>query len=54
MKKWHIYTPDGVSDILFDTCARKRAMEADIRRVFTFRIPRDRNTQPGILRCIRW
>jgi ATP phosphoribosyltransferase regulatory subunit len=34
MKKWHIYTPDGVSDILFDTCAKKRAMEADIRRVF--------------------
>lgn len=34
MKKWHIYTPDGVSDILFDTCARKRAMEADLRQTF--------------------
>lgn len=34
MKKWHIYTPDGVSDILFGDCTRKRALEADLRGVF--------------------
>ncbi len=34
MKKWHIYTPDGVSDILFDACARKRTIEADVRSLF--------------------
>jgi ATP phosphoribosyltransferase regulatory subunit len=35
MKKWHIYTPEGVSDILFAECARKRALEADLRTWFT-------------------
>ena len=34
MKKWHIYTPEGVSDILFEPCAQKRAMESDLRRSF--------------------
>ena len=34
MKKWHIYTPEGVSDILFDACSQKRAMESDLRRNF--------------------
>ncbi len=35
MKKWSIYTPDGVSDILFAACAKKRALEADLRTWFT-------------------
>lgn len=35
MKKWHIYTPEGVSDILFEGCARKRALEADLRTWFS-------------------
>ena len=35
MKKWHIYTPEGVSDILFEECKRKRALESDLRIGFS-------------------
>lgn len=34
MKKWEIYTPDGVSDILFDRCSEKRKIEAELRKLF--------------------
>jgi len=35
VKKWNIYTPDGVADILFEDCARKRVLESDLRASFT-------------------
>ena len=33
MKRWNIYTPEGVQDILFDDCRKKRALESGLRRV---------------------
>ena len=37
MKRWNIYTPEGVQDILFSQCRLKRKLEADLRSVFTSR-----------------
>lgn len=34
MKKWNLYTPEGVQDILFDECRRKRILEGRIRDSF--------------------
>ncbi len=34
MKRWNIYTPEGVQDILFESCRQKRLLESKIRRVF--------------------
>lgn len=34
MKRWNIYTPEGVQDILFETCRRKRLLEGKIRNIF--------------------
>lgn len=34
MKRWNIYTPDGVQDILFENCKKKRELESNIRRLF--------------------
>jgi ATP phosphoribosyltransferase regulatory subunit len=34
MKKWNIYTPDGVQDILFEECGRKRKLEGYLRALF--------------------
>ncbi|RCX08920.1 ATP phosphoribosyltransferase regulatory subunit [Anaerobacterium chartisolvens] len=34
MSKWKIYTPEGVQDILFDECFRKRNLEGKIRELF--------------------
>lgn len=35
MKRWSIYTPEGVQDILFGQCRMKRRLEAGLRRLFT-------------------
>jgi ATP phosphoribosyltransferase regulatory subunit len=35
MKRWNIYTPEGVQDILFGQCKQKRRLEGDLRQVFT-------------------
>lgn len=34
MKQWHLYTPEGVQDILSEACRQKRRAEAAIRRTF--------------------
>ncbi len=34
MKRWNIYTPEGVQDILFASCRQKRNLENKIREVF--------------------
>ncbi len=34
MKKWNIYTPEGVQDILFESCRQKRLLESKIREAF--------------------
>lgn len=34
MKRWNIYTPEGVQDILFESCRQKRILEDKIRRTF--------------------
>lgn len=34
MKKWSIYTPEGVQDILFESCWQKRLLEERIRETF--------------------
>lgn len=34
MKRWSIYTPEGVQDILFDQCRVKRTLETGLRRLF--------------------
>lgn len=34
MKKWNIYTPEGVQDILFESCRQKRLLEERIRETF--------------------
>ncbi|NLM75102.1 MAG: ATP phosphoribosyltransferase regulatory subunit [Clostridiaceae bacterium] len=34
MKKWNLYTPEGVQDILFTPCAFKRELESKIRNAF--------------------
>lgn len=34
MKRWNIYTPEGVQDILFTSCKQKRIIEDKIRSVF--------------------
>lgn len=34
MKKWNIYTPEGVQDILFESCRQKRLLEGKIRETF--------------------
>lgn len=34
MKKWNIYTPEGVQDILFESCSQKRLLESKIRKAF--------------------
>jgi len=34
MKRWNLYTPEGVQDILFDDCRRKRILEGRIRDSF--------------------
>lgn len=34
MKRWNIYTPEGVQDILFESCRQKRLLESRIRRTF--------------------
>ncbi|MCX7772668.1 MAG: ATP phosphoribosyltransferase regulatory subunit, partial [Clostridia bacterium] len=34
MKRWNIYTPEGVQDILFTTCRQKRALEDKLRTAF--------------------
>jgi ATP phosphoribosyltransferase regulatory subunit len=34
MKRWNIYTPDGVHDIMFVSCRQKRVLENKIREVF--------------------
>ncbi|NLE26236.1 MAG: ATP phosphoribosyltransferase regulatory subunit [Clostridiaceae bacterium] len=34
MKKWNIYTPEGVQDILFESCNQKRLLESKIREAF--------------------
>lgn len=35
MKRWNMYTPEGVQDILFDQCRMKRKLEAELRNLFT-------------------
>jgi len=35
MKRWNIYTPEGVQDILFDQCRMKRRLENGLRQLFT-------------------
>ncbi len=47
MKSWRFHTPDGVADILPDDCARKRDIEAGIRKLFRSRGYREIQT-PGI------
>ncbi len=37
MKTWQFHTPDGVADILPDDCARKREIEARMRRLLRAR-----------------
>jgi len=34
MKRWNIYTPEGVQDILFESCRQKRLLESRIREAF--------------------
>ncbi|NLM28358.1 MAG: ATP phosphoribosyltransferase regulatory subunit [Clostridiaceae bacterium] len=34
MKRWNIYTPDGMQDILFDRCYVKRDLENKLRELF--------------------
>ncbi len=34
MKRWNIYTPEGVQDILFESCGQKRLLESKIRKAF--------------------
>ncbi len=34
MKRWNIYTPEGVQDILFESCRQKRLLEDKIRETF--------------------
>lgn len=34
MKRWNIYTPEGMQDILFDRCYVKRELENQIRQLF--------------------
>jgi ATP phosphoribosyltransferase regulatory subunit len=34
MKRWNIYTPEGVQDILFESCRQKRDLENKLREVF--------------------
>lgn len=34
MKRWNIYTPEGVQDILFTSCRQKRLLENKIRDAF--------------------
>lgn len=34
MKKWMIYTPDGMQDILFEQCHVKRKLENQLRQLF--------------------
>jgi len=34
MKRWNIYTPDGMQDILFDRCYVKRDLENKLRKLF--------------------
>jgi len=34
MSRWKFYTPDGVQDILFDECYKKRNLENKIRLIF--------------------
>lgn len=34
LAKWKIYTPEGVQDIIFDECYRKRELESRIRKLF--------------------
>ena len=34
MKRWNIYTPEGVQDILFESCRQKRLLEDKIRKTF--------------------
>lgn len=34
MKRWSIYTPEGVQDILFDQCRMKRRLEGKLRKLF--------------------
>ena len=34
MKKWNIYTPEGMQDILFERCYVKRDLENSIRKLF--------------------
>ncbi len=34
MKPWNIYTPEGVQDILFESCSQKRLLEERLRNVF--------------------
>ena len=42
MKKWNIYTPEGVQDILFESCSQKRLLESkDKKSLYTQRIQRE-------------
>lgn len=34
MKKWNIYTPEGMQDILFERCYIKRNLENQLRQLF--------------------
>lgn len=34
MKKWNIYTPEGMQDILFERCHMKRNLENQLRQLF--------------------
>lgn len=34
MKRWNIYTPEGMQDILFDRCYVKRDLESKLRQLF--------------------
>lgn len=34
MKRWNIYTPEGVQDILFTSCRQKRQLEDKLRNIF--------------------
>ncbi len=34
MKRWNIYTPDGMQDILFERCYEKRILENKLRNLF--------------------
>lgn len=34
MKKWNIYTPEGMQDILFERCHVKRNLESQLRQLF--------------------